>query len=93
MVTTQKQHGDCVALAVGDYATVPLPKPSFVRIARPLKVRMDRITPLGLQLTSEKTAHWYRQGANAKTNVADLTRAQICQYVADAHAQTISWIR
>ena len=53
MVTTQKQHGDCVALAAGDYATLPLPKPSFVRIARPLKVRMDRITPLGLQLTLE----------------------------------------
>ena len=60
MVTTQKQHGDCVALADSDYAALPLPKPSFVRIARPLKVRMDRITPLGLQLTIECVARLRR---------------------------------
>src|ERR1039458_5265114 len=60
MVTTQKQHGDCVALADSDYAALPLPKPSFVRITRPLKVRMDRITPLGLQLTIECVARLRR---------------------------------
>jgi CDP-6-deoxy-D-xylo-4-hexulose-3-dehydrase len=60
MVTTQKQRGDCVALADSDYAALPLPKPSFVRITRPLKVRMDRITPLGLQLTIECVARLRR---------------------------------
>lgn len=52
MITTQRQHDDCVELTAKDYATATLPKSSFVRIGRPLKIRMDRLTPLNLRLTT-----------------------------------------
>jgi len=53
VLTTQSHHQDAVCLDVGDFAASPLPKKCFVRIGRPLKLRMDNLTPLGLRLTAE----------------------------------------
>lgn len=52
ILTLQSHHQDSLGLETGDYATSPLPRKSFVRIGRPLKLRMDHLAPLGLQLSA-----------------------------------------
>lgn len=76
MVTTKGDWPDALALTDGDYEDMPLPRPSFVRLGRPLKLHQHRAWPLRQQLTP---------AALNRIRHASLRRAAR-DYAASAHA-------
>ncbi|MFN0066137.1 MAG: lipopolysaccharide biosynthesis protein RfbH [Limisphaerales bacterium] len=67
MVSTKGDHADARPLQPEDFTDVRLPRPSFVRLGRPLKLRLDRARPLVQQLTADALNRIRREGLRRAT--------------------------
>lgn len=56
MITSKEQSSDCIRIRTEDYAAGCLPRQSFVRLSRPLRIHHTKVLPLQIMFTREFTA-------------------------------------
>ena len=61
MITSKEQPQDCIPIRDQDYQSGLLPRQSFVRTDRPLKIHCSKVSPLPIGFTREFTASLRKQ--------------------------------